>query len=55
MTPNLKITNCEFGSNFEVLKLFQKKSLKVPSLARIKNLMGIWIFGFFFAKVSDPP
>ena len=33
-TPNLTITNGDFGSNFEVLKKKIKKPLKVPSLAR---------------------
>ena len=34
MTPNLTITRCKFGSNFEVFWNFFKKPLKVPSLAR---------------------
>ena len=34
MTPNLTITNGDFGSNFEVFWNFFKKPLKVPSLAR---------------------
>ena len=33
-TPNLTITRCKFGSNFEVFWNFFKKPLKVPSLAR---------------------
>ena len=34
LTPNLTITSCKFGSNFEVFWNFFKKPLKVPSLAR---------------------
>ena len=33
-TPNLTITSCKFGSDFEVFWNFFKKPLKVPSLAR---------------------
>ena len=33
-TPNLTITRCKFGSNFEVFWNFFKKPLKVPGLAR---------------------